>query len=60
MKGGETMTKNPRLAIMLTPELEDKILSMRQRTEFRRLSLSEIVRRLIEAGLKNFAKKDVG
>lgn len=46
------MTKNPRLAIMLTPELEEKIFSMRQRVEFRRLSISEIVRRLIEAGLK--------
>ena len=54
------MTNNPRFAVMLTPALKDKILSMRQRTEYRELSMSEIVRRLIEAGLEAYAEKQEG
>lgn len=57
-KGNGVLTQ--RFSLTLPPELEEAILSMRQKEEFRRLSLSEIVRRLIEAGLKNFAEKDVG
>lgn len=44
--------KNWRISLNLTPELEEAILSFRQRDEYRRCSLAEIIRRLIEAGLK--------
>lgn len=46
------MTNCYRFSLTLPPELEEAILSMRQKEEYRRCSLSEIVRRLIEAGLK--------
>ncbi len=46
------MTNFYRFSLTLPPELEEAILSMRQKEEYRRCSLSEIVRRLIEAGLK--------
>ena len=40
-----------RLSMCLTKDQENAILSLRQRDEFRRCSLAEIVRRLIVAGL---------
>lgn len=55
--GGETMTDLKRLAIAVPPELENAIYDMRAKDEFRRLSISEIVRRLIEAGLAAYAEK---
>ena len=42
---------NWRVTMTLTKEQEDAILSIRQKDEFRRCSLSEIMRRLIDAGL---------
>ena len=53
---------NWRVTMSLTKEQEEAILAMRQRDEYRRCSLSEIVRILIDAGLKangyKGAKKD--
>ena len=46
--------KNWRVSMVLTKEQEDAILSMRQQDEFRRCSLSEIVRRVIDVGLKSY------
>lgn len=46
------MTKNYRFSLSMEPEMEEEILKLRQTDEYRRCSLSEIVRRLIEAGLK--------
>lgn len=40
-----------RVSMSLTKEQEEAILKLRQHDEFRRCSLSEIVRRLIDAGL---------
>ena len=51
------MTDLKRLAIAVPPELETAIYDMRAKDEFRRLSISEIVRRLIEAGLAAYAEK---
>ena len=48
----ENKDRNWRISMNLTPELEEAILSLRQREEYRRCSLAEIMRRLIEAGLK--------
>ena len=58
--GGESVTNNYRFSLSLPPELEEAILNLRQTKEFRRCSLSEIVRRLIEAGLKasGYPKED--
>lgn len=47
----ENKDKNWRISMNLTPELEEAILSLRQREEYRRCSLAEIMRRLVEAGL---------
>ena len=44
-------TKNIRLAFTIDKEMEEKILALRARKEFRRLTISEILRRLIAAGL---------
>ena len=43
---------NWRVSMCLTKEQEEAILSMRQKDEFRRCSLSEIIRRIIDDGLK--------
>lgn len=51
------MTDKKRFVLAIPPEMEEAIYSMRQRTEFRRLSVSEIVRRLIEAGLNFYAEQ---
>lgn len=41
-----------RITVSLTAEQEEAVLSIRQRDEYRRYSLSEIVRMLIDAGLE--------
>ena len=43
---------NWRVSMNLTKEQEEAILSMRQQDEYRRCSLSEIVRRLVDTGLR--------
>lgn len=47
--------KQWRTSIVLTEEQEDAILSIRQRNEYRRCSLAEIMRMVIEAGLKVYS-----
>ena len=53
-EGGENVRDDDfswRVSMCLTKEQEEAILSMRQQDEYRRCSLSEVVRRLIDAGL---------
>lgn len=50
---------NWRVTMSLTKEQEEAILAMRQQDEYRRCSLSEIVRILIDAGLKANGYRDV-
>lgn len=49
----ENEKKDWRLSISLPKEMEDAILSIRQKDEFRRCSLGEIVRMLIHKGLES-------
>ena len=51
-----TTTENEltwRVSISLTKEQEEAVLKLRQMDEFRRCSFAEIVRMLIDAGLKS-------
>lgn len=50
-------TKDYRFSLTLPPELEKAIFDIRAMEDFRRLSVSEIVRRLIEAGLKAYKQE---
>ena len=43
---------NYRISVSLTEEQKDAILSIRQTYEYRQCSIAEIMRRLIDAGLK--------
>lgn len=45
------MTKMDRLTIAIKPEMLESILKMRQRDEFRRYSISEIVRYLLSQAI---------
>ena len=45
--------KDWRLSVTLTKEQENAILTIRQKDKFRRCSLGEIVRQLIDKGLKS-------
>lgn len=51
------MANIKRLVLAISPELETAIFNMRANEEFQRLSVSEIVRRLIEAGLKAYKQE---
>lgn len=46
-----------RASVVLPKETEEAIVKLRQRDEFARSSLSEILRMLIEAGLEQSAKE---
>lgn len=46
------MTYNRRISVSLTPELETRIMEMRKTDEYCRASVAEIIRILIERGLK--------
>lgn len=46
------MTDKARRSVSLPRDIEDRVFLLRQQEEFCRLSYSEIVRRLIVAGLK--------
>lgn len=48
-------TKDYRFTLSLPVDIANAIKEIRANEDFRRLSLSEIVRRLIEAGLKAYA-----
>lgn len=50
----KNMDKNWRVSMVLTKEQENAILSMRQQDEFRRCSISELVRRVIDTGLQSY------
>ena len=49
------MTDNKRFSFAAPPELEDKIIELRKTDEFCRMTFSEIIRALIEAGIKQRA-----
>lgn len=44
--------ENWRLSVVLTKEQEQALIELRKRDEFCRMSYGELVRRLIDAGLK--------
>lgn len=46
------MTKYWRMSVVMTREMEQELVKLRQRDEYARCSLAEIVRRMVEAGLK--------
>jgi len=50
-------TTDFRISLAIPKELENEIYDMRIKEEFRRLSLSEIMRRLIEAGIKAYKQE---
>lgn len=54
------MTENKRFSMVLSPELEKKILDMRRREEYCRLSLSEIARQMLLKGLEAEAAEQAG
>jgi Arc/MetJ-type ribon-helix-helix transcriptional regulator len=46
------MTKNWRLSVSLTKELEDEIVKLRKEDAYCRMSYADLIRVLIERGLK--------
>lgn len=50
------MTKNKRLCVMMTQDLEEKIYSLRKTDKYCRLTISEIMRTLILRGLESEEK----
>lgn len=48
---------NWRVSAVMPPEIEKAVYDLRKNEEFRRCSISEILRRLIEAGLKHYKGK---
>lgn len=45
------MTENKRCSVMITPDLEEALRKMRKTDEYCMLSLSEIIRQLVQRGL---------
>ena len=52
------MTDMRRVTIALTPEIDSEIYNLRKRDEFVKCSYSEIVRRLVLAGLSKDKPSD--
>ena len=48
---------NWRVSAVMPSEIEKAVYDLRKKEEFRRCSISEILRRLIEAGLKYYKEK---
>lgn len=48
----ENEMKNWRLSVQLTAEQAKKLIELRKRDEFCRLSYGELIRRLVDAGLE--------
>lgn len=46
------MTDNKRMSIAMPPELEEKVYALRRTDKYCRMTLSEIVRILIQKGLE--------
>lgn len=46
------MTNNKRMTVMLTPDLEDKVYELRRKDQYCRMTISEIIRILIQKGLE--------
>ena len=47
------MTDMVRRTVSLPPELENRIIALRKSDKYCRMTISEITRKLIEAGLKS-------
>ncbi len=47
-----------RISLMVPESMESKLYELRGREEFKRLSISEIVRRLIEIGIASIENKE--
>ena len=50
------MTNNKRVCIAMPPELEERVYALRRTDEYCRMTLSEIVRILIQKGLEAEAR----
>lgn len=48
----ENENKSWRLSVQLTSEQADKLIELRKQNEYCRLSYGELLRRLVDAGLK--------
>lgn len=48
------MENAKRMSVTINKEMENKIIELRQTDEYCRCSYSEIIRKLIEAGMKAF------
>ena len=46
-----------KLSFSVSPELEKQIVDMRKRDEYCRLTVAEIIRRLVQAGLEALASE---
>lgn len=46
------LTNNKRMTVMLTPDLEDKVYELRRKDQYCRMTISEIIRILIQKGLE--------
>lgn len=51
------MTDMKRITISVPEDMEDAIYNLREQDEYRRCSKSEMIRRLVEMGLKAEARK---
>lgn len=51
-------TKCWRMSLTLTPEIEEAVVELRKTEKYCRMSYSEIIRRLIEAGLESVEEVD--
>lgn len=47
-----------RVSMMIPEDMESQLYEIRNRDDFKRLSLSEIIRRLVEMGLASMKNKE--
>lgn len=52
------LMEGKRISLMIPESMESKLYELRNREEFKRLSISEIVRRLIEIGIASIENKE--
>lgn len=53
-----SLMEGKRISLMIPESMETKLYELRGREEFKRLSISEIVRRLIEIGIASIENKE--
>lgn len=53
-------SRNWRASVVLPKEMEDSVYKLRQRDEFARCSISEVLRMLLEKGLETYGYSNAG